>query len=63
MSRIEPDTLTVRQVANVLGLNINTVYAMLRTEHFPLKPLALPTHKILFSRGSVDRFLGRGSSG
>ena len=51
------DTLTVTQVASRLGLHRATVYAMLRENRFPVRPLPLPQRRKLFSKAAVDRFL------
>ena len=51
------DTVTVREVASRLGLSLTTVYTMVRTKRFPVRPLPLPQRKLLFSRAEIERFV------
>lgn len=48
-------TLTVREVAARLGLSANTIYKMIAARKLPVRPLALPGRKMLFSRAAVER--------
>ena len=48
-------TLTVREVAARLGLSANTVYKMIGARKLPVRPLALPGRKMLFSKAAVER--------
>lgn len=57
MSGASAETITVREVADKLGMHPNTIYAMIRENRFPVRPLPLPQRKYLFSRQAIDRFL------
>lgn len=57
MENVVADTMTVKQVAEKLGLSITTLYVMLRENRFPVRPLPLPQRKHLFSRAAIERLL------
>lgn len=54
----ERATLTVEQLAHVLGVSRNTIYEMIRTNEVPVQPISLG-RQIVFSRAKVEEFLGR----
>ncbi len=54
----ERATLTVQQLAHVLGVSRNTIYEMIRTNELPVAPIRLG-RRIVFSRTKVEEFLGR----
>jgi excisionase family DNA binding protein len=53
----EKPTLTVREVAELLGLHPQTIYTMVNERRFPVRPLQLAKRKILFSRTAIERLL------
>jgi excisionase family DNA binding protein len=48
-------TLTVREVAERIGLSANTIYKMIADRTLPIRPLPVPGRKILFSKAAVER--------
>ncbi len=54
----ERATLTVQQLAHVLGVSRNTIYEMIQTNELPVAPIRLG-RRIVFSRAKVEEFLGR----
>ena len=55
--RQERPVLTVSQVAELFGLNPNTVYRMIRENRFPIRPLPLLARRYLFSRAAIERLV------
>lgn len=54
----ERATLTVEQLAQVLGVGRSKIYEMIQTNELPVAPIR-PGRRILFSRAKVEEFLGR----
>ncbi len=54
----ERATLTVEQLAQVLGVGRSKIYEMIQTNELPVAPIRLG-RRILFSRAKVEEFLGR----
>lgn len=54
----ERATLTVEQLAQMLGVGRNTIYEMIHTNELPIPPIRFG-RRILFSRAKVEEFLGR----
>ena len=54
----ERATLTVEQLAHVLGVSRNKTYDMIHTNELPVAPIRLG-RRIVFSRAKVEEFLGR----
>ncbi len=54
----ERATLTVEQLAQVLGVSRSKIYEMIQTNELPVVPIRLG-RRILFSRAKVEEFLGR----
>lgn len=56
-SHIQRATLTVAELAEVLGVGRTQVYEMVQTNSSPVPPIRVG-RKILFSRWAVESFLG-----
>jgi excisionase family DNA binding protein len=54
----ERATLTVAQLAHVLGVGRSKIYDMIHTNELPVAPIRFGT-RIVFSRAKVEEFLGR----
>jgi excisionase family DNA binding protein len=54
----ERATLTVEQLAQVLGVGRSKIYEMIQTNELPVAPIRLG-RRIVFSRTKVNEFLGR----
>ena len=54
----ERATLTVAQLAHVLGVGRSKVYEMMHTNELPVPPIRFG-RRIVFSRAKVEEFLGR----
>jgi len=54
----ERATLTVEQLAHVLGVGRSKIYDMIHTNELPVAPVRLG-RRIVFSRAKVEEFLGR----
>ena len=54
----ERATLTVEQLAHVLGVSRSTIYEMVHTGELPVAPIRLG-RRLVFSRAKVEEFLGR----
>ncbi len=54
----ERATLTVLQLAHVLGVSRNKIYDMIQTNELPVVPIRLG-RRVVFSRAKVEEFLVR----
>jgi len=54
----ERATLTVAQLAHVLGVGQSKIYEMIHTNELPVAPIRLG-RRVVFSRAKVEEFLGR----
>ncbi|OGO07292.1 MAG: hypothetical protein A2Y61_08085 [Chloroflexi bacterium RBG_13_60_13] len=54
----ERATLTVAELAHVLGVGRSKVYDMMHTDALPVPPIRFG-RRIVFSRAKVEEFLGR----
>jgi len=54
----ERATLTVTELAHVLGVSRDKIYDMMHTEELPVPPIRFG-RRVVFSRAKVEEFLGR----
>ena len=54
----ERATLTVEQLAHVLGVSRNKIYDLIHTNELPVAPIRFG-RRIVFSRAKLEEFLGR----